>query len=323
MFAYMMKRLLSIVPMLLLITIIIFIGLELTPGDPLSYMIDPELLASQNIDIEAFREAMGLNAPIYVRYFRWLGEILKGNLGYSLVNGASIAEMLARRMPATFELAGSALLISTVLGIVLGVISSVKKNTLIDYFNTTIGMVGISVPEFFVGILAILLFAIRLEWLPIGGRIEYGQESLWARLSHLIMPASIMGVALTAALMRYTRATMLDVLNKNYIKTARSKGLPEWKVVVFHALRSGASPVIMLLCFRLPMLIGGSVIIESVFSWPGMGQTILNAISAKDYPVVMITTMLTSFMILVSSFIADLLTALLDPRVRFNKEASN
>ncbi|NSW90742.1 MAG: ABC transporter permease [Firmicutes bacterium] len=318
MFTYMLKRFLSIIPMLLLITIIIFIGLELTPGDPLTYMLDPELLASQAIDIEAYKEAMGLNDPLYVRYFRWLGEILKGNLGYSLVDGSSIAKVLARRIPATFELAVVALIISSVLGITLGLISSIKQNSFIDYFNTTIGMVGISVPEFFIGILAILFFAIKLKWLPIGGRIEYGHEDLWGRLSHLIMPAVIMGVALTAALMRYTRGTMLDVLNKDYVKTARSKGLPEWKVIIFHAFRNALSPVIMLLCFRLPMLIGGSVIIESIFSWPGMGKTILDAISGKDYPVVMITTMLTSLMILVASFLADLLTALLDPRVRFN-----
>jgi peptide/nickel transport system permease protein len=318
MFTYMIKRFLSIIPMLLLITIIIFIGLELTPGDPLSYMLDPDLLASQAVDIEEFREVMGLNDPLYVRYFRWLGEILQGNLGYSIVNGASISKVLARRIPATFELAAAALFISTILGVTLGLISSIKKNSFIDYINTSIGMIGISVPQFFIGILAILVFAIRLEWLPIGGRIEYGQEGLWSRFSHLVMPAVIMGIALTAALMRYTRATMLDVLNKDYVKTARSKGLPEWKVIIFHAFRNALSPVIMLLCFRLPMLIGGSVIIESVFSWPGMGKTILDAISAKDYPVVMITTMLTSSMILIASFLADLLTALIDPRVRFN-----
>jgi peptide/nickel transport system permease protein len=313
----MLRRLLTIIPMLFAITIIIFFALELTPGDPLTYMLDPELLASSQIDIEAYKEAMGLNDPLPVRYVRWIGEVLRGNLGYSMIDGSSIAKVLSRRIPATFELALTALVISTALGLTLGLLSSVKQNSVVDYVNTALGMVGISVPEFFVGILAILLFAIRLKWLPMGGRFEYGQHGLWARVSHVILPAVIMGIALTAALMRYTRGTMLDVLNKDYIKTARSKGLPEWRVILFHAFRNALTPVVLLLCFRLPMLVGGTVIIEAIFSWPGMGSTIINAVSGKDYPVVMITTMLTSFVILFASFLADLLTALLDPRVRF------
>jgi len=317
MFGYMLRRLLTIIPMLLAITIIIFCGLELTPGDPLTYMMDPEMLMSNKVDLDAYRKAMGLDDPLPVRYVRWLGEVLKGNLGYSMVDGSSIAKVLSHRIPATFELALSALAISTVLGIVLGLLSSIRQNSPIDYFNTAVGMLGISVPEFFIGILAILLFAIRLKWLPIGGRLEYGQEGLWARVSHILLPACVMGVALTAALMRYTRGTMLDVLNKDYIKTARSKGIPEHRVIIHHAFRNALTPVVLLLCFRLPMLVGGTVIIEAIFSWPGMGSTIVNAVSGKDYPVVMIATMITAVFILFASFLADLLTALLDPRVRF------
>lgn len=317
MLKYFTFRFLSIIPMLFVVTIIIFIGLQLTPGDPLTYLIPPELMASANFDLEGYKKAMGLDAPLYVQFFRWFFDMLHGKLGYSLVDGTSIATMIAHRLPATLELAAAALLISSVLGIVLGLISSVRQNSAADYGTTIIGIIGISIPEFFVGICAIQIFAIKLGWLPVGGRLEYGENGFLSLLQHVAMPALVLGFSLTAALMRYTRGTMLDVLGKDYVKTARSKGLPEWKVIVKHAFRNALMPVILLLCFRLPLLIGGTVIIESVFGWPGMGGMILNAVSAKDYPVVMITTMLTAFMVLLASFLVDLLTALLDPRVRF------
>jgi len=314
---YFTFRFLSIIPMLFLVTVIIFVGLQLTPGDPLTYLIPPELLASANFDLEGYKKAMGLDAPVYIQFFRWLTDLLQGKLGYSLVDGSSIAKMISNRLPATLELAAAALIVSSILGILLGLISSIRQNSAADYGNTVIGIIGISIPEFFIGIIAIQIFAIKLGWLPVGGRFEYADSGFIDRLSHLIMPSLVLGFSLTAALMRYTRGTMLDVLGKDYVKTARSKGLPEWKVNVKHAFRNALMPVVLLLCFRLPLLIGGTVIIESVFGWPGMGGMILNAVSAKDYPVVMITTMMTACMVLLASFLVDLLTALLDPRVRF------
>jgi peptide/nickel transport system permease protein len=314
---YFTFRFLSIIPMLFLVTVIIFIGLQLTPGDPLTYLIPPELLASANFDLEAYKKAMGLDAPVYIQFFRWLTELLQGKLGYSLVDGSSISKMISNRLPATLELAVAALIVSSILGILLGLISSIRQNSAADYGNTVIGIIGISIPEFFIGIIAIQIFAIKLGWLPVGGRFEYADSGFVDRFCHLIMPSLVLGFSLTAALMRYTRGTMLDVLGKDYVKTARSKGLPEWKVNVKHAFRNALMPVVLLLCFRLPLLIGGTVIIESVFGWPGMGGMILNAVSAKDYPVVMITTMMTACMVLLASFLVDLLTALLDPRVRF------
>ncbi|WP_409340859.1 ABC transporter permease [Paenibacillus sp. MBLB4367] len=314
---YFTFRFLSIVPMLFLVTVIIFIGLQLTPGDPLTYLIPPELLASANFDLEGYKKAMGLDAPVYIQFFRWLTDLLQGKLGYSLVDGSSITKMIANRLPATLELAIAALLVSSVLGIALGLISSIRQNSAADYGNTVLGIIGISIPEFFIGIIAIQIFAIKLGWLPIGGQYEYADSGIIDRIRHLAMPSLVLGFSLTAALMRYTRGTMLDVLGKDYVKTARSKGLPEWKVTIKHAFRNALMPVVLLLCFRLPLLIGGTVIIESVFGWPGMGGMILNAVSAKDYPVVMITTMMTACMVLFASFLVDLLTALLDPRVRF------
>ncbi|WP_317890250.1 ABC transporter permease [Paenibacillus sabuli] len=317
MFKYFTFRFLSIIPMLLLVIVIIFAGLQLTPGDPLAYMIPPEQLGSADFDIEAYKKAMGLDAPVYIQFFQWFGDLLQGELGFSLVDGSAISKMLANRLPATLELAFAALAVSSVLGILLGLVSSIRQNSAVDYGNTALGVLGISVPEFFVGIIAIQVFAITLGWLPVSGRIGYGDVTFFDRIDYLVMPALVLGFSLTAALMRYTRGTMLDVLGKDYVKTARSKGLPEWKVITKHAFRNALMPVVLLLVFRLPLLIGGTVIIESVFGWPGMGGMLLDAVSAKDYPVVMICTMLVAFMVLLASFLVDLLTALLDPRVRF------
>ncbi|NOU96159.1 ABC transporter permease subunit [Paenibacillus sp. LMG 31456] len=303
--------------MLFLVIIIIFAGLQLTPGDPLTYLIPPEVLSSANFDLAGYKKAMGLDAPVYIQFLHWFTDLLQGKLGYSLVDGSNIAKMISNRLPATIELAAAALIVSSILGIMLGLLSSIRQNSSTDYVNTVIGIVGISIPEFFIGICAIQIFSIQLGWLPVGGQFEYADAGLIDRIRHLLMPSLVLGFALTAALMRYTRGTMLDVLGKDYIKTARSKGLPEWKVNFKHAFRNALMPVVLLLCFRLPLLIGGTVIIESVFGWPGMGGMILNAVSAKDYPVVMITTMLTACMVLFASFLVDLITALLDPRVRF------
>lgn len=317
MLKYFTLRFLSIIPMLLLVIVIIFAGLQLTPGDPLAYMIPPEMLGSADFDIEAYKKAMGLDAPIYMQFYHWFTGLLQGDLGFSLVDGSDIGRMIQNRLPATFELALGALLISSILGLLLGLLSSIRQNSAADYSSTVFGVLGISVPEFFVGIISIQVFAIWLGWLPVSGRIGYGDVTLWDRIDYLILPAAVLGFSLTAALMRFTRGTMLDVLNKDYVKTARSKGLPEWKVILKHAFRNALMPVVLLLIFRLPLLIGGTVIIESVFGWPGMGSMLLEAVSAKDYPVVMICTMLVAFMVLLASFLVDLLTALLDPRVRF------
>lgn len=314
---YFIKRLLSIIPMLLLISMLIFIGLELTPGDPLTRLLPPEEAARMDpAAIEKFRVAMGINGPIYIRYYKWIINVLKGNYGVSLVDGVEVSNTLHNKLPATMELALCALFISSLLGIGFGLIAAIKQNSLSDYVSTTIGIIGVSIPEFFIGVLAIQVFAIKLKWLPLGGRSTYGADSLWQQIPNYILPACVLGFALTAALLRYTRGSMLDTLNKDYVKTARSKGLPEWKVYFKHAFRNALMPIVLLLCFRLPMLVGGAVIIEQIFNWPGIGGVLLQAISSKDYPVVLMVTLFTGFALLLASFLADLFTALLDPRIR-------
>ena len=270
---HILKKFLSLIPMLILISIVIFGALQLTPGNPLTYQIPPELLSSSTFDLEAYEKAMGLDAPVYVQYFRWIWNILRGELGYSLVSGAPIVNMLRTRLPATMELALCGILISSVFGICLGILAAIKQNTLLDYGCTALSVLAISIPEFFMGIIGITIFSLKLGWLPTGGRLVYGDNSFGTRLAHLILPAVVMGLALTGALMRHTRGSLLDVLTRDYIKTARSKGLSERKVYLKHAFRNALIPVTVLLCFRIPGLVGGSVVIESVFGWPGMGGT--------------------------------------------------
>jgi len=312
---YLLKKILSIIPMLIILSVLMFIALEVTPGDPVTSMLDPEMMSG--IDQELLRETLGLNKPIYVRYWKWLTELLSGNLGYSMVNGASINLMIARRLPATLELSLAALFISTVLGLSFGIYGALRRNSIEDHVLTTLGMLGISIPSFFIGLICILVFGIRLGWLPVAGRLVYGSEGFLSRIPNLIMPAMILGLALTAALMRYSRMSMLMAMNKDYVITARSKGLPEWRVNFMHGLRCALMPIILLLCFRLPMLVGGSIIVEMIFSWPGMGALYVNAITQQDYPVIMCIVLLSSTTILIASFLVEVFTALLDPKIRF------
>lgn len=318
---YFLYRVLQLLPKLIIISMLIFIGIQLMPGDPINYLIPPDQLSKLDPhQIELMREKMGLNAPMIVRYFKWIYDLLQGNFGYSLVSGASIKSMLTQRIPATLEFSVISLLFAAIAGIILGFSSAVKQNTPIDYLNTTIGIIGISVPEFFFGLLGILLFAIKLKWLPTGGRMEPGKEALFDRLEFLIMPCICLGIGLIATLMRYTRGSMLDVLNKDYIKTSKSKGVPNLKVEITHGLRNALVPIIVILANRIPMLISGAVVIEIVFNYPGMGTMLLNAINGSDMPVIMVTTLMISITILFASLIIDLLAAALDPRIRFGKQ---
>ncbi|GAB6168440.1 ABC transporter permease [Clostridium carnis] len=319
MLKFIIKKILGLIPMLLLITFIIYLGLELTPGDAVSHMISPELLS--NVDptkLDEIRAAYGLNDPFIIRYFKWLGEILRGNFGYSVSSGVPIKDILGDLLPATLELAVAALLISTILGSLLGLFSAIRRGTFAENLLTVAGMIGVSIPQFFFGMVCILIFSLNLGLLPVGGRMMPGKTAFIDRYEYLILPALVLGIALTAGVMRYARSSMLDTMNKEYIRTARSKGLPEWRVNLVHGFRVALTPVIVLIGFRLPTLIGGAVIIETIFRWPGIGSAFATAVRAQNYPLVMMIALLTVTAVLVSSFLVDVLTALLDPRVKLD-----
>ena len=317
MLTFIIRRLLVTMPMLLVISFLVYLGLELTPGDAVSHMIDPET-ASQMSDEEfqALREALGLNKIFIERYGIWLGNVLQGNFGHSLSGGVAISEIVLDRLPATLELSLFALIFSTIFGCILGTISALKRGSITDSTLTVFGMVGVSIPEFFFGLVSILIFALHFDLLPVGGRLLPGYDSYFDHLPHIILPGLVLSMMMTAGVMRYSRSAMLDSLSREFIRTARSKGLPEWRINLIHGFRVALTPVVVLIGFRLPTLIGGSVIIEEVFQWPGIGSEFIEAVRGADYPLVMLIALLSVFAVLMASLIVDVLTALIDPRVR-------
>lgn len=314
---YILRKFLALIPMLLVISFLIYLGVDLMPGDAVDFMIPPDYLATLEPEkVEELRNALGLNDPFVIRYFKWLGGILRGEFGYSMQSGLPVATILKNHLPATVELAVTALIISSIFGILLGVLSALKKSTLVDNILSVVGMVGVAIPQFLLGLMCIKVFALDWNILPVGGRFASADQTFWERLPYLILPALVMGFSMTAGVMRYARASMLDSMGKDYMKTARAKGLPEWRINLLHGLRAAITPVVVLIGFRLPMLIGGSVVIESVFQWPGIGGLFTAAVRSQNTPVIMMIGFFSVLMVLLSSLIVDIVTAMLDPRIK-------
>jgi peptide/nickel transport system permease protein len=303
------------------ISALIFFASRLSPIDPINALISPDA-ASDPANLELLREQLGLNDHIVIQYFTWLKEIATGNFGYSIQSGQAISEILALRMPATLELVLSALVLSTVLALTIGLFAGANRGGLADKASRILAVIGIAVPDFFIGLAFLNVFAYNLGWLPTGQRISPGQVTFLDRLPHLILPVSTLTVAMLAVLIRYTRNSVLDTLNRDFVKTARSKGVPEWKVLFSHVFRNSLGPVMVILAFRLPLLVGGSILVETVFQWPGIGSTVVSAVSASDFPVIMVISMLIAMVILVASFLVDIAKSILDPRVRLGGGAS-
>lgn len=314
MLKYALKKLGALIPKMLIISVILFLGLDMLPGDPLSRYTPVEVYEElTETEKQAMRESLGLTAPVHIRYVNWFGGLLQGNLGYSTVTKESIAAMLGPRLPYTMELCIYGLLLATLLGLTFGFIAALFKRTFIDHFLNAFSTVWTSVPEFFVALCLLIVFAVNLKWLPAGGRIDPDGGS---RIPYMILPVFCMGVHYAASLVKYVRNTMLEVMDKEYIKTARSKGLSETVVYLKHAFRNALIPVTILMCMRIPMLVGGFVVIEQVFSYHGVGSVQLSALNTGDIPVVMICLMMTGVLTMIASTLADLATAALDPRVR-------
>ena len=302
-------------PMAFTISALIFFASRLSPIDPINAMVPPDM-ASDSANLEQLREELGLNDHIILQYLTWLKNIATGEFGYSLQSGQKISEILALRMPATLELVLSALILSTLLALTLGLFAGAKKGGIADKLSRVLGVIGIAIPDFFIGLVLLNIFAFRVEWLPTGNRVAPGQVTLWDRLPNLILPVATLTIAMLAVLIRYTRNSVLDTLNRDFVKTARSKGVPEWRVLYSHVFRNSLGPVMVLLAFRLPLLVGGSILVETVFQWPGIGTTIIAAVTASDYPVIMVVSMIIAMVILIASFLVDVIKSILDPRVR-------
>lgn len=318
MLIYLLRRLLVSIPILLGITVIVFFIASKMPGDAVLAMISTEAPHAEDL-IRLRRGQLGLDLPLHEQYGRWLGQLLRGNLGYSFQSGESVTAVIAARLPATLQLMGVALLISIVLGVFLGVVSALKQYSWLDYSFTFFGFAGISIPDFFLGMVLVYVFAIRLELLPTSGIGTAGNAySLADNLRHLALPAFALGLARTAAFMRYTRASVLEVMNNDYVRTARAKGLREWLVTTRHILRNALIPVVTIIGLSLPVLFGGAVIIETIFQWAGIGLMFINAITGRDSPVIMGYVLLSAIMVLASNLITDIAYGWLDPRIRYD-----
>jgi peptide/nickel transport system permease protein len=300
---YVARRLLQALLVLLGVSFVVFLILYLT-GDPALVLLPPDATVE---DVRKFRETMGFNDPFLVQYGRFLSGALRGDFGQSVRHGESAFALVVERMPATFELAGAALIIALCLAIPTGIVSAVRRNTTIDYFSTVTALLGQSMPTFWLGIMLILVFSVWLNLLPSSGR---------GTLQHLLMPALTLGLFTTARIMRLTRSGMLEVLSQDYIRTARAKGVGNPPVVWKHALKNAAIPIVTIVGIELGTLLGGAVITETIFAWPGVGRLSVQAIYNRDYPVVQAAVfLLASTFVLVNLFV-DLIYTYLDPRIR-------
>ena len=318
---YILRRILLVFPILLGVTIINYTIFALAPGDPVSAMIDPfELSQMTAEDLQAAREALGLNKPVPVRYLLWLGQAIQGNLGYSIWFNTPVFEVMLRALGNSMPVMIFALLISTIAGITLGIVSALKPYSLLDSVLTTFAFAGVAVPGFFFALLLIYAVAIKMDILPTGGVTTPGVEpSFGNRLSHIILPGIALAYETTGSLLRYTRSSLLEVLHQDYMTTARAKGLVEHIVVLRHGLRNALLPIITILGLRLPSMFGGAVLIETVFNYPGVGLTMVHATRMHDYPLLMGGVLMTAVLVLLSNLLADLSYTVADPRIRYEE----
>jgi peptide/nickel transport system permease protein len=310
---YFATRLLVAIPSLLIATMIVFTLPRLIPGDVVQLMLEEKAYAK---DIEELREKLGLNRPIYVQYFEWVGRVLQGDLGESLWTRRPVAEEIGRRLPITLELALFASLVAVAISIPIGVISATRQDTLRDYLARSAAILGLSMPGFWLATLVIVLPAIWWGWRPVSGFVEFARDPI-GHVTQLLLPAVILGIASAAALMRLTRGMLLEVLRQDYVRTAWAKGLRERVIVLKHSLRNAVIPVVTVLGIQIAQIIGGTVIIEQIFGIPGMSRFLFDAINQRDYPVIQGVNLIVVSFVVLMNLTVDALYAVLDPRIRY------
>lgn len=313
MLGYILRRCLAVIPVMLLVAVFVFLLLRLTPGDPAAIIAGDMATPAQ---LERIREAMGLNQPLHVQFVTWVGRLLQGDLGVSLISNTPVSAMIADRMGPTFAIAILTIIMSVAMAVPMGVLAAWKHRSGADYAVMTFSVLGFSVPVFVVGYLFILVFSLQLGWFPVQGYTPLAQ-GLGAFLSNAILPALTLSTIYVALIARMTRANMLEVLGEDYIRTARAKGAPERTVLFRHALRNAAVPILTVIGTGFALLIGGVVVTETVFNIPGIGRLTVDAILARDYPVIQAMILLTSFLYVLVNLLIDLSYALFDPRIRY------
>jgi len=324
---YILQRLLATIPVLLGVSVVIFLLLRLIPGDPVVIMIGAENATPE--EVTRLRHVLGLDRGLPVQYVKFLGRLVTGDLGTSLSSDEPVRQLIRERLPATIELALAAVVVALVIAIPIGVVSAVRKYSLVDTAGTVAAMLGISMPNFWLGVMLIFLFALRLGWLPASGRGEPVMGGLWTLLTsgnpgalvtavvHLVLPAVTLGAALAAVVTRLTRSSMLEVIGQDYIRTARAKGLRGSRVVLHHALRNALIPVVTVIGLDLGALLGGAVITETIFAWPGIGRLAIRSIIQRDFPVVQGVVLMIAVVRICANLAVDVIYAIIDPRIRY------
>ena len=318
---YILKRLLTAVIVLFGLSIIIFALIHLQPGNPYSTMIDP------SVSPEVLKEMLtkiGYYDPIYIKYIKWISRVFTGDLGYSIYYGKPVLDIIGTRMLNTIILSSFALIVSIVLGIIIGIFCAIKKNTLFDYIVTVFSFIGVSIPAFFFGLILIKIFSFDLKLLPISGMSTLGNDytglkSIMDTLKHMILPGTVLAFLQSTAFIRYTRSSMIDVLDKEYITTARSKGLTKTKAIFKHGFKNALIQIVTIICLQIPFLFSGALLTETVFVWPGIGRLSYESVLNRDYSLIMGILMILSIIILLSNLVADILYAVIDPRIRYER----
>lgn len=334
MFSYILKRLIWTIPTLFGVSLMVFSMVHLSPGDPAIAILGDKSNAQS---IKDLREQLGLDKPLYTQYYIYMSNIAKGDFGKSATSQEPVLEEFLDRFPATIELTFVAMLIAMILGVSAGIISAVKRYSIFDYASMFTALAGVSMPVFWLGLLLIYFFAVKLGVLPVSGRLGYefdiehitgfylidsllvkDYEAFWDALKHLILPAIALGTIPMAIIARMTRSSMIEVMKEDYIKTARAKGCSKFQVVVIHALRNALIPVVTIIGLMFGSLFAGSILTETTFSWPGIGKWLVNAVYQRDFPVIQSATLIISFVFIVINLVVDLLYAVINPKIRLN-----
>ncbi|WNS76583.1 ABC transporter permease [Bacillus sp. DTU_2020_1000418_1_SI_GHA_SEK_038] len=310
---YIIRRIFDLLPTIFVVAVIVFIVTRMIPGDPASVMLGPQASVE---DIEALRQKLGLNEPIYMQFLQYIGNLLQGDLGISYTYNEPIFSLIMDRFPNTIILAASALIIAVVIGIPAGIISASKQNSLLDYSVMLISLIGVSLPIFWLGVMLVLYFSVNLGWFPATGMGTL-EEGFIPYIKHLVLPSITLATIPMATFARITRSSMLEVISHDYIKTARSKGLSEFLVICKHAFKNALTPILTVLGMQISMLLGGAVLTETIFSWPGMGRLIVDAIDKRDFVVVQGTVLFIAVIFVVVNLLVDILYKVVNPRVNY------
>ncbi len=327
------ERVLATIPVMVGVAVVVFFFIRLTPGDPVDIMLGRGGAVSAG-QMEELRHQFHLDEPIVTQLWYFLSDAARGDLGYSYIRNKPVVDLLAERLPATIEMTIGALIVSLVIGLPIGIISAIRQNSVVDRLSMAGAFLGISMPGFWLGIILILFFAVRLQWLPSDGRLSYDVHlqqvtgmfvldslltgngaALWDSLKHLLLPSITLGAGVAAIVARVLRSTMLEVLRSDYIRLARAKGASEWVVIMKHCLRNALIPTVTVVGLQIGVLLGGNMIVETVFSWPGLGRLVVDAIFNRDFPLIQGAVMVYAFTFVLVNLVVDVLYTYLNPRI--------